>query len=67
MRLFRFYWQPTPKKWRKIGDSLLIASTFANTFEIVREDHEIAIAILIVGVIGKFITNFMKCDHDKST
>jgi hypothetical protein len=66
MKLFRCYWLPTPKKWRKLGDSLLIVSTFANTFEIVREDHTIAITVLIVGVIGKFLTNFTAKRNVKS-
>lgn len=60
MKLFKCYWAPTPKKWRKIGDTLLIVATFANTFEIVHDNHDVAITIMILGVAGKFLTNFFR-------
>jgi hypothetical protein len=66
MKLFRCYWLPTPKKWRMFGDTLLAVSTFANTFEIARDNHKIAIAILTVGVIGKFLTNCKAKKNAKS-
>jgi len=62
------YWAPTPKKWRKIGDALLASSTVASIggmwqFEHLREIFTVGqikwliISPIILGVIGKFLTN----------
>lgn len=61
--LFTSYWQPTPKKWRKIGDSLLAISLFATPYPIVANDKALAITCLVIGVIGKFLTNFFSDDE----
>lgn len=69
MEIMKNYYEPTPKKWRKLGDSLLAASTLMSLggvwqFENLREiftDGEIKIVIIapmVLGVIGKFLTNF---------
>lgn len=54
------YYKPTPVKMRKLGDAMMGASTFAATswtflFE---ANARIGIAIMAIGVVGKFITNF---------
>jgi len=67
------YWKPTPKKWRKWGDSLLaVASVLAIgglwQFDNLKDIFTpIEIKIMIVtsislGVVGKFLTNFFKED-----
>lgn len=65
------YWKPTPKKWRKLGDSLLAIATvlsigglwqFDNLKDIFTT-HELRAMIIVsitLGVIGKFLTNFFK-------
>ena len=70
-RMMRNYWKPTPKKWRKGGDTFLAVSSvlaigglwqFDNLKEIFTPS-EIKIMIvssIILGVIGKFLTNFFK-------
>ena len=70
-RMMRNYWKPTPKKWRKWGDTCLAVSSvlaigglwqFDNLKEIFTPS-EIKIMIvssIILGVIGKFLTNFFK-------
>lgn len=58
LNLFKNYYKPTSKKWRKIGDTLLAISLFAAPYEIVRENHHLGITFLIVGIAGKFLTNF---------
>jgi hypothetical protein len=70
-RMMRNYWKPTPKKWRKWGDTFLAVSSvlaigglwqFDNLKEIFTPS-EIKIMIvssIILGVIGKFLTNFFK-------
>jgi hypothetical protein len=66
-----YYKQPTPAKWRKIGDSILyscgaigagglfgfdqLKSVFSTT-----ELKVIIGLVLILGFAGKFITNFFK-------
>lgn len=67
------YWKPTPKKWRRIGDSLLaVASVLAigglwqfDNLKDIFTTGEIKIMIvtsIAFGVIGKFLTNFFKED-----
>jgi hypothetical protein len=51
------YYKPTPKKWRKIGDSLLAVSSFIAGYGILGNLQWLAIAGLITGVVGKFLTN----------
>jgi hypothetical protein len=71
MSMLKNYWAPTPKKWKKIGDALLATSTvitvggmlnFENLKEIftLAQIRWITIAPMILGVIGKFLTNFFK-------
>ena len=52
------YWEPTPKKFRKIGDALLGAFSITSVSSIVAESKRLAIASLLLGVMGKVFTNF---------
>ena len=65
------YWKPTPKKWRRIGDSLLaVASVMAigglwqfDNLKDIFTPFEIKLMIvssIVLGVVGKFLTNFFK-------
>ena len=57
-KLLERYWKPTPKLFRKIGDSLLIISTSVTTYGIVGKWATYLIIIsLLTGIIGKIITN----------
>lgn len=58
MKALKNYSKPTPKFWRRIGDGLLAASTMATGYAIATENQTIAIVVLCVGVVGKFMTNF---------
>lgn len=51
------YNKPTPKKLRRIGDGLLLASTIV-TEEAMTSNPTVASVALLFGVIGKFLTNF---------
>ena len=77
MSILKNYWAPTPKKWKKIGDALLATSTmitvggmmqFENLKEIftLEQIRWITIAPIILGVIGKFLTNFFKDSNLKN-
>jgi hypothetical protein len=71
------YWKPTPKKWRRVGDSFLaVASVLAigglwqfDNLKGIFTPNEIKIMIVIsiaLGVIGKFLTNFFKEDNSEN-
>ena len=71
--LMKRYWTPTPKKWRRIGDSLLSVSTVLaigglwqfDNLKDVFTPNELKVMIvlsLVLGVVGKFLTNFFKED-----
>ena len=71
------YWTPTPKKWRRLGDSLLAVATVIAIGGIWQYDSlkeifsagELKIMIvssIIFGVVGKFLTNFFKDDTKES-
>jgi hypothetical protein len=58
------YYSPTPKKWRKIGDSALIFSMavagYVTQLPITDAQKMWAIFVInLVGVFGKIITNFV--------
>jgi len=68
------YWKPTPKRWRKLGDSLLAVATiiavgglwqFDSLKELFTPDELklMIISSIVLGVIGKFLTNFFKEDE----
>lgn len=52
------YFKPTPKRWRIIGDTLLIISTSFSGYEFMNNEKEIGFIFLCIGVLGKVITNF---------
>jgi len=56
------YYAPTPKNWRRLGDSLLAIQVFITGYGISEDVHWVAYAGLVVGVAGKFLTNFFKKD-----
>jgi len=56
------YAKPTPEKWRKIGDGLLLLSTTIAALNI--QHPTVAIAVQVTGVVGKFLTNFFHADTD---
>ncbi len=58
MKKLNNYYSPTPKKWRQLGDALLGVSTTITGFSLYNEMKEVAFAALIVGVVGKFLSNF---------
>ena len=55
------YEKPTPKKLRRLGDGLLIASSLI-TNELMITNPAVASISLIIGTIGKFLTNFFSAE-----
>jgi hypothetical protein len=58
MKLKERYFQATPTKWRKLGDALLAVSTTVTTYAIVEDYKWIALTAVLIGCIGKFLSNF---------
>jgi hypothetical protein len=52
------YWAPTPKKIRKIGDAMLGVFSITSMSSMIMDVKELAVASLILGVVGKILTNF---------
>ena len=75
--MMKNYWTPTPKKWRRLGDSLLAVATVIAIGGIWQYDSlkEIfstgelkimTVSSIVFGVVGKFLTNFFKDDTKES-
>jgi len=62
LKMKKNYYSPTPAKWRKLGDALLGVSTTITGFAIYEEAKWVAIAALLSGVVGKFLTNLFSED-----
>lgn len=52
------YFSPTPKRMRVLGDSLAAAGTFGAGIAVLNGHPVAGTTIMIVSVIGKFISNF---------
>ena len=52
------YWKATPLMFRKIGDALLGIFSIVSVSSVITEHKDLAIASLIIGVVGKILTNF---------
>jgi hypothetical protein len=60
------YFEPTPKRFRIIGDALSSASVLISSYAIVNDMKSIALFVVISGWAGKFITNFFSDGETKS-
>jgi hypothetical protein len=56
------YYKPTPKNFRKIGDTLLGMSQFLTGYAVIMEEKWLALICIAVGTIGKGFTNFFTED-----
>lgn len=62
-----FAWHaPTPAKWKKFGNSLMAASGFVTTCALAIDFRPVALIFLVVGALGKFVTEFVTEDDQKS-
>lgn len=76
MKTLKNYYKPTPKKWRKLGDALLACAGVVGGGGILAYDQlkelytpkELKLMIgiaLVVGIAGKFLSNFFTDDLKK--
>jgi len=56
------YYQPTPKKWRKLGDALLGVALMGIPADLAGYKW-VGVTLFALGVIGKFLTNFFSEDE----
>jgi hypothetical protein len=54
---FKSYFAPTPKNIRKIADSILAAALMAGTFSFAMEHKTVAVVVMVIGVVAKFVSN----------
>jgi hypothetical protein len=52
------YYKPTPKNFRKLGDTLLGMSQFLTGYAVVMDEKWLALVCIAIGTIGKGMTNF---------
>jgi hypothetical protein len=75
--MIKNYYKPVPKKWRKVGDSLLACAALIGgggliAFDQLKQifsDHELKLIIgftIIIGIAGKFLTNFFTDEVDST-
>lgn len=55
---FKSYFETTPRRVRRIGNTLLTTATTASTFSFAMDNKMIGIIIFVVGCVGKLITEF---------
>jgi hypothetical protein len=57
------YFQPTPKRFRVIGDSIAAASLFIAGLNL--DNPKLMLISGVCGAVGKFVTNFFAEDEAK--
>jgi hypothetical protein len=60
------YFEPTPKRMRILGDSLAAAGTFGASIVILNGHPLVGTIIMVIGVVGKFISNFFSDENTNS-
>lgn len=66
---WKSYWKPTPKRIRKLADAILAGATLASTYSHIVDYPKVGIAIMVVSVIAKILSNFLEEEDtsDKSS
>jgi hypothetical protein len=62
---WKHYFAPTPKRMRIFGDSLAAAGTFGASIAVLNGHPVAGTTIMIVSVVGKFISNFFRNDYKR--
>ena len=52
------YYEPTPSAVRKVGDAMQYAAQVATGVSIINEKPELGLIVMIIGAIGKILSNF---------
>jgi hypothetical protein len=62
---FKQYFKPTPKRLRIFGDSLAAAGTLGASIAVLNGHPLAGTVIMVLAVIGKFISNFFTLEETK--
>jgi hypothetical protein len=52
------YYKPTPSKIRKVGDIMQYGAQIATGASIVNNKPELGLIVMILGAVGKILSNF---------
>jgi len=63
---WKYYWRPTPKKWRALGDGILGLGTTMTAWGIISSNMTLALVALFVGNGIKILTNFLTDEDDEA-
>lgn len=55
---WKYYFSPTPKRIRVLGDSLAAAGTFGAGIAVLNGHPVVGTIVMVVAIVGKFISNF---------
>ena len=61
------YWHPTPKKWRKVGDSILGLGVVVTAVTAITASPWVPILAASLSWVGKTITNFASDEDATNT
>lgn len=64
---FKEYFKPTPKRVRVFGDSLAAAGTLGASIAVLNGHAVAGTTIMVVAVVGKFISNFFTEEPKEKT
>jgi hypothetical protein len=59
------YYKPTPSKIRKVGDIMQYGAQIATGASIVNDKPELGLVVMIIGAVGKILSNFFVEDDAK--
>lgn len=60
------YFEPTPKLFRMIGDTLLSLGSLLTGYQILCDEKTLALISLTLTILGKFITNLASLDVNET-
>lgn len=60
------YFEPTPKLFRMIGDTLLSLGSLLTGYQILCDEKTLALISLTLTILGKFVTNLASLDVDET-
>lgn len=62
---FKHYWNPTPKKVRKVADSLSAAALAVSAYTFMTDYKVVAYIVLACAFVGKFLSNLFSEDEER--
>lgn len=63
----KHYWSPTPKKIRKIADSLNAAALAVSAYTFMEDYKVVAYIVLACAFVGKFVSNLFADEETAKT